>query len=90
VLHIAAADAAKRGIANADPVRIWNDRGSCLFVASVDDSVRAGVVCAPAVRWGKRAPGRRNANVLTSERLTDAGGGPTFYSCLVEVERIGD
>jgi anaerobic selenocysteine-containing dehydrogenase len=90
VLHIAAADAAKRGIANADPVRIWNDRGSCLFVASVDDSVSAGVVCAPAVRWGKRAPGRRNANALTSERLTDAGGGPTFYSCLVEVERIGD
>jgi anaerobic selenocysteine-containing dehydrogenase len=90
VLHIAAADAAKRGIANADPVRMWNDRGSCLFVASVDDSVRSGVVCAPAVRWGKRAPGRRNANALTSERLTDAGGGPTFYNCLVEVERIGD
>jgi anaerobic selenocysteine-containing dehydrogenase len=42
------------------------------------------------VRWGKRTPGKRNVNALTSERLTDAGGGPTFYSCLVEVERIGD
>lgn len=90
VLHIAAADAARRGIADADQVRLWNDRGSCLLLARVDDSVRAGVVCAPAVRWGKRAAGERNVNVLTSERLTDAGGGPTFYSCLVEVERIGD
>jgi anaerobic selenocysteine-containing dehydrogenase len=90
VLHIAADDAARRGIAEADQVRIWNDRGSCLLVARVDDSVRAGVVCAPAVRWGKRAPGGRSVNALTSERLTDAGGGATFYSCLVEVERIGD
>jgi hypothetical protein len=26
--------------------------------------------------------------VLTSETLTDIGGGATFYSCLVEVEPI--
>ncbi len=90
VLHIAAADAARRGIGDRDPVRMWNDRGQCLMVASVDDTVTAGLVCAPAVRWGKRAPGGRNANALTSERLTDFGGGPTFYNCLVEVERIGD
>ena len=90
MLHMAAADAARRGIADADQVRIWNERGSCVLVARVDDSVRSGVVCAPAVRWGKRSPGGVSANALTSERLTDAGGGPTFYSCLVEVERIGD
>jgi anaerobic selenocysteine-containing dehydrogenase len=90
VLHIAAPDAARRGIANEDQVRLWNDRGSCLMVARIDDSVRPGVVCAPAVRWGKRATGARNVNALISERLTDAGGGPTFYNCLVEVERIGD
>ena len=90
LLHMTASDAARRGIADADQVRVWNDRGSLLLVARVDDSVRSGVVCTPAVRWGKTAPGGRNANALTSERLTDAGGGATFYSCLVEVERIGD
>jgi anaerobic selenocysteine-containing dehydrogenase len=90
ILHITAADAARRGIVDTDQVRVWNDRGSLLLVARVDDSVRSGVVCAPAVRWGKTAPDGRNANALTSERLTDAGGGATFYSCLVEVERIGD
>jgi anaerobic selenocysteine-containing dehydrogenase len=89
-LHLNADDASRRGIQAADQVRVFNDRGACVLVASVDESVRPGVVCAPAVRWGKRAPGMRSANAVTSERLTDAGGGPTFYSCLVEVERIGD
>jgi len=89
-LHIAASDAARRSIADAGQVRMWNDRGSCVLTARVDDTVRPGVVSVPAVRWGKRAPDGRNANALTSERLTDAGGGATFYSCLVEVERIGD
>ena len=89
-LHLSAADAARRAIRTSDQVRAYNDRGSCVLVAQVDDSVQAGVVCAPAVRWGKRSPDKRNVNALVSDRLTDAGGGPTFYSCLVQVERIGD
>ena len=89
-LHLTSADAALRGIRTADQVRVYNDRGSCVLVAQVDETVRPGVVCAPSTRWGKRAPGKRNVNAVTSERLTDAGGGPTFYSCLVQVERIGD
>ena len=90
VLHLNAADAARRGIRTADQVRVFNDRGAAILMARVDGTVPAGVASAPAVRWGKRAPGRRNVNAVTSQRLTDAGGGPTFYSCLVEVERIGD
>lgn len=89
-LHLSAADATLRAIRSSDQVRAYNDRGSCVLVAQVDDTVQPGVVCAPAVRWGKRSPGARNINALTSDRLTDAGGGPTFYSCLVQVERIGD
>src|SRR5579883_525842 len=89
-LHLTAEDAAPRGIQTGDRVRVWNDRGAFFLVARVDETVRPGVVCAPAVRWAKRAPERRNANAVTSPRLTDAGGGPTFYSCLVQVERIGD
>jgi anaerobic selenocysteine-containing dehydrogenase len=89
-LHLSTGDAATRGIQSDDLVRVFNDRGSCTLTASVDGRVQDGVVCAPAVRWSKRAPGGRGINALTSERLTDFGGGPTFYSCLVEVERIGD
>ncbi len=90
VLHLNRADAAPRGISDGDHVRIYNGRGACFLAARVDDTVSPGVVCAPSVRWAKRAPGGRNVNALTSERLTDAGGGPTFYSCLVQVEKTGD
>lgn len=89
-LHLHPADADPRGIHTADSVRVFNDRGSCILVAQVDDTVAPGVICAPAVRWTKRSPGKRGINALTSRRLTDSGGGPTFYSCLVQVERIGD
>ena len=90
ILHLNPADAGARGIRTSDQVRAYNARGSCALVAQVDDTVRPGVACAPSVRWAKRSPGKRNVNALTSARLTDAGGGPTFYSCLVQVERIGD
>jgi hypothetical protein len=48
------------------------------------------VVCAPSTRWAKKSPDSRNVNALTSERLTDKGGGATFYSCLVQVQKSGD
>jgi anaerobic selenocysteine-containing dehydrogenase len=48
------------------------------------------VLSAPAVRWARSAPDRHNVNFLTSDRLTDLGGGPTFYNCLVEMEKSGD
>jgi anaerobic selenocysteine-containing dehydrogenase len=90
VIHVHAADAATRGIVTGDQVRVYNDRGSCLLRAEVDHTVSAGVVAAPAVRWGKKAPDRHNVNFLTSDRLTDLGGGPAFYNCLVEMEKSGD
>ncbi len=82
------ADAAARHITTGDLVRLRNHRGACALVARVEESVPAGVVSAPAVRWAKCAGDGHNVNVLTSDRLTDAGGGATFYSCLVEVEPL--
>ncbi len=90
VLYLHEDDARKRAISTGDRVRMFNGRGSCLLVAQVDGVVRSGAVCAPSVRWNKLAPDARNVNVLTSDRLTDIGGGATFYSCLVEVEKCGD
>jgi anaerobic selenocysteine-containing dehydrogenase len=83
-------DARPRGIENGDRVRVFNNRGSCTLVANVNGTVRTGVVLAPSVRWNKLAPDHRNINALTSDRLTDIGGGPTFYSCLVDVQKCGD
>jgi anaerobic selenocysteine-containing dehydrogenase len=90
LLHLSGPDAQARGIQSGDRVRVFNDRGSLLLRADVDGVVQPGVARAPAVRWNKRAEDAANVNVLTSDRLTDMGGGPTFYSCLVQVERCGD
>jgi anaerobic selenocysteine-containing dehydrogenase len=80
-------DAEARGIQTGDEVRLVNDRGECLLTARVNDTIAPGVVCAPSVRWPKLALGGSTVNMLTSQRLTDKGGGPVFYSCLVEVAR---
>jgi anaerobic selenocysteine-containing dehydrogenase len=90
VLRMNRYDAAPRQIVTGDPVRVFNDRGAVVLAAQVDDSIRHGAVRAPSVRWAKKASEKRNANALTSDRLTDIGGGPVFYSCMVQVEKCGD
>ncbi len=94
VLYLHPVDAEARGIAAGDRIRVFNDRGSLLLKAAVksdaESPVRPGVARAPATRWSKKAMDGHNANALTSDRLSDMGGGPVFYSCLVEVERCGD
>jgi anaerobic selenocysteine-containing dehydrogenase len=83
-------DALPRGIATGDALRVFNGRGSCRMEAAVGDGVRPGVVRAPSVRWNKRSPDGQGINVLISDRLADLGGGPTFYNCLVQVEKCRD
>lgn len=80
-------DAAARGITDGAPIRLFNGRGSVRSVARLDAAhVQPGVVCAPSVRWPSLSPDGVGINALTSQRLTDLGGGATFYSCLIEVE----
>ena len=85
-LEIHPVDAQSRGLVNGDPVRVFNDRGSIDLIAMLNPSLPAGVVAA-RLDWAKLHPGAANINALTSERLTDIGGGATFYSTLVEVAK---
>ncbi|HEX4235827.1 MAG TPA: molybdopterin oxidoreductase family protein [Caldimonas sp.] len=87
VLEISAADAAPRGIASGDRVRIFNDRGSIVCKAVVGSRARPGVVNGLGVWWRKLGRDGKNGNELTHQRLTDIGRAPSFYDCLVEVER---
>ncbi len=80
-------DAAARGIADGDMVRVFNQRGELLAKARVSDAPRKGLVVALSIWWKKLASDGRNANELTSQRLTDMGRAPTFYDVLVEVEK---
>lgn len=89
-LKLHPADAGPRAIATGDAVRVFNDRGQCMLRAEVSGTIARGVVAVPSTRWPKLAADGNTVNMLTSQRLTDKGGGPTFYSCLVQVERMGD
>jgi anaerobic selenocysteine-containing dehydrogenase len=81
-------DAAVRNIADGETVRAFNDRGSCELSAVVSNRARPGVVISPSVWWNKLSPDKRNVNQLTSQALTDMGGGATFYDALIEIEPI--
>ena len=85
-LEIHPDDAQPRGLGDGDPVRVFNDRGSVQLTAMLNPRLPAGVVAA-RLDWAKLHADRANVNALTSERLTDIGGGATFYSTLVEVAK---
>jgi anaerobic selenocysteine-containing dehydrogenase len=85
LLEMHSADARARGIKDGETVRVYNHRGEIVLKARVDGAVQPGVVSA-RLNWAKLAPGLRNINVLTSEKLSDLGNSATFYSVLVEVE----
>jgi anaerobic selenocysteine-containing dehydrogenase len=82
------ADAATRGIAEGDPVRVFNDRGECRLHARVTDGVRSGVAVSPATWWPSAFADGVGINALTPDRAADMGGGATFYTNLVQVERV--
>ena len=82
-----AADAAARGIADGDAVRVESARGAARFTARVTDATRAGVVVIEGIWWHRFHPGGRGVNVLTDDRTADMGGGPAFHSNLVEITR---
>ncbi|RKE23680.1 molybdopterin-dependent oxidoreductase [Streptomyces sp. TLI_171] len=89
------ADAATRGVADGDLVRIFNDRGACLAGARLTERLRTGVVRLPTGAWFDPVPGTEpplcahgNPNVLTadlpSSRLSQ---GCTGQHALVQLER---
>ncbi len=78
-----------RGIVNGDPVRVFNDRGECRFLAHVTDDTQAGLLVAEGLHWPSLSPGG-GANQLTSQRLTDMGKTCAFHCNLVEVQPQGN
>jgi anaerobic selenocysteine-containing dehydrogenase len=84
-LEINPADAATLGIADGQIVKARNDRGSVLLHAKLTDGVRPGVVVSPKGHWGRRSLDGRNVNQLTSDDLSDMGGGSSFHGTRVWV-----
>jgi anaerobic selenocysteine-containing dehydrogenase len=89
VLEMHEVDAAARALKSGDAVEVFNGRGRISLKVVVNEQVAAGVVAA-RLDWNKLSAYGGNVNALTSETLTDIGGGATFYSTLVEVRKAND
>ena len=91
------ADAAARGLADGDVVRVFNDRGACLAGVVLDGRLRPGVVQLSTGAWYDPADPadpdsmcvHGNPNVLTDDVGTSSlARGCTGAHVLVEVEKF--
>jgi len=89
-------DAAARGIADGDTVRVFNDRGACLAGARLDAGLVRGVVrLSTGAWWDPLSPGdpamlelHGNPNTLTRDvGASSLSQGCAAQTCLVDVER---
>ena len=90
-------DAAARGIADGDLLRVFNDRGACLAAARLSDRIRRGVVRLSTGAWfdpadaGSNRPLEKhgNPNALTLDiGASKLSQGCIAQTCLVEIERF--
>ena len=84
-LQMNPADAKAKGMKESDSVIAFNQLGEVSFILHVTPKVLSGVVVAEGIWWLNHCPGLRSVNALTSQRLTDQGGGSTFYDNTVDV-----
>lgn len=80
-------DAAVRSLIDGERVTAWNGLGEVTFFLKISVAVQVGVVIAEGVWWLEFAPGKSSVNALVSQRLTDQGGGSTFYDNRVDVKK---
>ncbi len=78
-------DAAARGIADGDRIRVFNRRGSVELAARLDNSLRPGCVVVHNGWWLCEGGG---VNLLSAARETDMGHGAAFHDNAVEVEPV--
>jgi anaerobic selenocysteine-containing dehydrogenase len=86
-LHINRKDAEATGVEDGDMVRVWNQRGECILKANVGENVLPGVVVTQGL-WSDLEGTKQLVNTLTPGRIADMGGGATFFSGRVSVEKM--
>jgi len=80
-------DAARRGIANGDAVKVWNALGEVHSLARLSADLRPGVVFLPKGIWSHNTDNGATANALVPATLADLGGGACFNDARVEIAR---
>jgi anaerobic selenocysteine-containing dehydrogenase len=87
VIEMSGEDAEARGIKDGDLVKVYNRRGSCTMRARISSRVKEGVVLSYGIPWPKLV-GDGTPNFTTSSAVSDIGGGSTYHTNYVEVEKL--
>jgi anaerobic selenocysteine-containing dehydrogenase len=82
-------DAAARGIAEGDEVRVFNALGEVRCNAALGAWIRRGTVSLPKGLWRKHTANGFTGTTLVPDTLTDVGGGACFNDARVQVCRAG-
>ncbi|MGA4719847.1 molybdopterin-dependent oxidoreductase [Fictibacillus nanhaiensis] len=79
-------DADQAGVKDGEKVRVWNEQGECVLKASVGENVLRGVAVTQGL-WSADQDMKHLVNSLTPDRIADMGGGATFFSGSVSIEK---
>jgi anaerobic selenocysteine-containing dehydrogenase len=89
VLQMNPDDARARGLANDDPVRVFNALGEVQCPVALNPEMRPGMVSMPKGLWRKSTYNGWTTNALVPDSLSDLGGGACFNDARVEVASLG-
>jgi anaerobic selenocysteine-containing dehydrogenase len=89
ILQMHPSDAEARGLAQDDPVRVFNDLGEVQVPVALNRDVRPGTVSLPKGLWRKSTYNGSTSNALVPDSLTDLGGGACFNDARVQVALLG-
>lgn len=89
VLQMSPSDAAARGLATDDPVRVFNELGEVQCAVALNPDIRPGTVSLAKGLWRKSTYNGSTSNALVPDTLTDLGAGACFNDARVEVASLG-
>jgi anaerobic selenocysteine-containing dehydrogenase len=89
MVHIHPADAAARGIAQSDAVRVFNALGEFQCPANLTADMRPGTVAFSKGVWRKNTYNGFTSNAVVPDTLTDLGAGACFNDARVQIALLG-
>jgi anaerobic selenocysteine-containing dehydrogenase len=81
-------DAAARGLADDDLVRVFNELGEVHCILDIDKAIRPGIVSLPKGLWRRSTRNHATGTALVPDALTDLGGGACFNDARVQVASL--
>ena len=87
-LELSPGDAAARGLATGDRVRVWNATGEVQCLVKVNAEVRDGVCVLAKGLWRRHTANGYTVNALIPAGLADLGGQAAYNDARVQVAKL--